>query len=87
MNDGVIGITALVTIAAICSIVSHLLIKQFTISVLVSGLVGALLFQFAAYIHHGHVEPFYLFAAFVSFLVSCIISSIIGCFIFKRRNS
>ncbi|MDO6568165.1 hypothetical protein Q4561_13920 [Alteromonas sp. 1_MG-2023] len=87
MDDGIFGITVLATIATICAIVSHLLIKKFVIAVLVSGLLGALFFQFAAYFHLGHLDPFYLFAAFVSFLISCAVSSIIGLFLIKRANS
>ncbi|AXT38067.1 hypothetical protein D1814_04960 [Alteromonas sp. BL110] len=87
MNDGIFGIAALATIATICSIVTHLLIKKFVIAVFVSGLLSALFFQFAAYFNLGQLDPFYLFAAFASFLISCAISTIIGSVMLKRVNS
>ena len=86
-NDGIFGIAALATIATICSFVSHLFIKKFVIAVFVSGILSASVFQLAAYLNLGQLDPFYLFAAFASFLIGCAISTIIGCLILKRANS
>ena len=87
MNDGIFGIAALATIATICSFVSHLFIKKFVIAVFVSGILSASVFQLAAYLNLGQLDPFYLFAAFASFLISCAISTIIGSVMLKTVNS
>ncbi len=87
MNDGIFGIAVLATIATICSLASHLLIRKFIVAVFVSGLLSASLFQLAAYLNLGQLDPFYLFAALTSFLISCALSSIVGYLIPKRTNS
>ncbi|MCQ8877085.1 hypothetical protein NQT69_03405 [Pseudoalteromonas shioyasakiensis] len=87
MNEGIIGIFVLVTIATISSIASHLLIKQYFVAIVISGLIGTLLFQLSAYLYAGHLDPFFLVTVFVSFLAICVISSLIGLIKMKKNKS
>lgn len=74
MSEGMVGIILLITIAVICSLFFQHVIKHGYVAILVSGLVGTLLFQLAAYLYAGYLEPFFIISVFVSFLFICGIS-------------
>ncbi|WP_137166562.1 hypothetical protein [Salinimonas lutimaris] len=76
MSQGTAGIIVLIAIAVLCSLFFQHVIKRHYVAILVSGLVGTMLFQLAAYLHAGYLDSFFLISVFVSFLVICGISSL-----------
>lgn len=78
MNEGIVGVVALAAIGILCSIASHYFVKNYKSAILLSGFTGAFLFQVVMNIQLKYLDLFAPIVAFISFLMICALSAIIG---------
>lgn len=86
MNEGTAGIFVLIIISIIVSIATHAKIKKFFHAIIISVIIGCIVFQVAAYIHVGYLEPFLIIAVITSSLIVAIISALVGLSFLYFRN-
>jgi presenilin-like A22 family membrane protease len=78
MNEASVGIIVLVSISIIVSVVTHYFSKRYVFALIVSAILASILFQIAAFIHIGYLDPFFIIAFFIGGLIAFGISAIIG---------
>ena len=77
-------------ITVIAAWIFHAHLKKFFIACLLSGLVASTLYQVIGFILFGYLDPFFLIAWIVGFIIATGISALIGIrvqTIKKRKNS
>ena len=78
MDEGTVGLLVLVGCGLIASVISHSLVKRYLLGCLVGAILGDVLFQVAAYVREGHLDPFVAIALITGFVVSFAIALLVG---------
>jgi len=78
MSGSVIAILVLLLIAIVVSALCHTTIRSFFGASIASALISTVLFQFAAYVEFGHLDPFFPIAIFFGALYALVISIPVG---------
>ena len=65
-------------IIVLCSVVAHMLQRRFWFAVAMAACSSALLFQIAAFVHLGHLDPFFMIALAVSLPIGAFGAILIG---------
>jgi len=82
------SILVFVVLVILSSIVSHLLLKSYISAALLASLVAAICFQVFAYIAQGYLDPLFIVAFIVSWLISLVSALVIGIpFLLERKRS
>lgn len=81
MSEGAVGLLVLAAICVVCSIVAHIVVRTFWLATVLTVITAVPLFQFAAYLHKGFLDPFWpiavLTTSFISFAASVVIGAVI----------
>jgi hypothetical protein len=80
------NILVFVVLVILSSIGSHWLLKSYIAAALLASVVAAICFQVFAYIAQGYLDPLFLVAFIVSWLVSFISALLIGIPFFLERK-
>ncbi len=82
------SILVFVVLVILSSIGGHLLLKSYISAALLSSVLAAICFQVFAYIAQGYLDPLFIVAFLVSWLVSFVSSLLIGIpFFLERKRS
>lgn len=85
MDEGTLGIIALVFISIVISLILHLFYKNYTNASFISGILSIIIFLTYAHIVSGP-EKFILIAFFVGGLLSTLISFTVGGIIYAVKK-
>jgi hypothetical protein len=80
------NILVFVVLVILSSIGSHLLLKSYVAAALLASFVAAICFQLFAYVAQGYLDPLFVVAFIVSWLVSLIAALVIGIPFFLERK-
>jgi len=86
MNEEIVGIIVLLALSTLTSILVHYLMSKRTLAVVLSALLGSLLFQFLVYLNQGHLDPFILITFVTSFFIIVLISWLVSIPFSKHRR-
>lgn len=87
MTEGEIGLVVHVAISVGVAVVVHWRERRFLRAVLVSSALATVLFQLAAYVHLGQLDPFFPIAVVVGGVSSAVLSAVVGgAFMLGRRG-
>jgi len=86
MSDGTIGILIFLGISGVVAAVTHWFYRWFIIACLLSAFVATLLFQIAAFLHLGYLEPFFPIAVAVGGSISFVIALVVGTVVRRFRR-
>lgn len=86
MSEGAIGLLVFAAICVACSIAAHMLVRTFWIASALSVVTAVPLFQFAAYLHIGFLDPFWPIAVVTTGVVSLAATVAIGAAIRRIRR-
>jgi hypothetical protein len=76
-----------VAISVVVALVVHWRERRLLRAVLMSSVLATVLFQVAAYVHLGHIDPFFPIAVVVGGVSSAVISAVVGgAFMLGRRG-
>ncbi|UCE61530.1 MAG: hypothetical protein JSU63_07225 [Phycisphaerales bacterium] len=78
MSESMIGLLMLLGIALVVSLLCHALIRRPGLAVVTAGCTTTALFNLAAYLHAGFLDPFFPIAVFVAGLYGCIVAWFVG---------
>jgi len=78
MSEGATGLVVLGVIIIISAFIWHFIVKKFAIAVIGATITSVLLFQVAAYLHAGYIDPFAVIAMLTSGFISLAASLLIG---------
>ena len=78
MNESTMGIIVLLGISATVAIGIHWFYPRFVLACLFSAVAATVLFQAAAYLHLGHLDPFFPIAVVVGGGISFIVALGVG---------
>jgi hypothetical protein len=85
MSESSMGLLILFLTGFLTGIVVNLVIKKFWIAVILSGIIGSVLFHLFAYLHDGPDAILFLpISLVIGAIVNCIIALVIG--LVMRRN-
>jgi hypothetical protein len=87
MSESTIGILVLLGISFVVSAVTHCFCHRFIFACFLSTLVAMLLFQFAVFLHLGHLDPFFLTAVTLGGSISFVIALVVGAVVRQFRQS
>lgn len=87
MSESTIGILILLGISGVVATVTHSLCRRFIIACFLSAFVSTVLFQIAAFLHLGHLDPFVLIALPVGGSISFVIALVVGAVVRRFRRS
>jgi len=81
------SILVFLVLAILSSTLSHYLLKTYVPAAVVSAFITAITFQIVSYLVDGYVDPLFIIAVVVTWLLSFGISLLIGIpFLLERRN-
>ena len=86
MSEGATAMVVFGAIVIVCSVFAHLYQKRFWFAVLIAACSSVVLFQIAAYLNIGRLDPFFIIAVFATFGISSIGAAIIGLAFYLKRN-
>ena len=87
MSEGTTGILILIGISLITALLCHWLIRNYFIAALCALVIADTAFQFAAYLHDGHLDPFFIIALVTGGGIAFAIAVMVGVpFIWIRRK-
>ena len=87
MSEGTVGILVLVGISVSAGLVFHWFIRHYLVASCCAALVADAGFQFAAYLHFGYLDPFFIIAVVVGGGIAFAIAAVIGIpFVLIRRK-
>ena len=82
MTEAQTGIFMLLVISVVVAFFAHALIRKFFLSFLVaciaSAIIASVLFQVAAYLHIGYLDPFFPIAMVISCAIAFGIAAAVG---------
>ena len=78
MDSGIVGILVLLGVSVVVGAFCHAFIRSFTGACTTTALCSTVLFQCAAYLELGYLDPFALIAFFVGAFFALIISIPVG---------
>ena len=80
------SILVFVVLVILSSVGSHLLLKSYIAAALMASVIAAICFQMFAYIAQGYLDPLFLVAFIISWLISFISALVIGIPFFLERK-
>jgi hypothetical protein len=86
VSEGAVGLVVLGVICCACSITAHLLVRSFWLAVVVTVVAAVSLFQLAAYLHIGFLDPFWPIALVTTSVISFMASVGIGVVVRRMRQ-
>jgi hypothetical protein len=86
VSESAVGLIVLGAICFACSITAHLLVPSFWLAVVVTMVASVSLFQFAAYLHIGFLDPFWPIAVVTTSVFSFMASVGIGAVVRRIRQ-
>lgn len=78
MNEAITGIVVLVAVSIFAATLAFLFIRSFWAAEIIAVVFSAALFQAAAYLHVGYLDPFWEIAVVLSAPVVVITCAIVG---------
>ena len=69
MSEAIVGWLVLLSIAVVSAIAWHILLRSFLLATLLATTTSVVLFQIAAYLHVGYLDPFFLIAVATSSVI------------------
>jgi len=87
MSESTIGILILLGISGVVAAVTHCLCRRFIVACFLSAFFATVLFQIAAFLHLGHLDPLVLIAVPVGGSISFVIALIVGAVVRRFRRS
>ena len=86
MSEGMVGLIVLVAISVTAAIIWHAFAKRYFTASIASALMAAVAFQVAAYVHLGHLDPFFPIAVVASLVAAFVIALLVGLPFRARRK-
>lgn len=87
MNEGAIGFLVLIGISVFTALLAHRLIRHYLLASLCAAIIASIGFQFAVYLHLGHLDPFFIIALATGAVVTFLAAALVGVpFIRVRRK-
>ena len=89
MSEATVGWLVLLSIAVVSAIAWHILLRSFLLATLLATTTSAVLFQIAAYLHVGYLDPFFLVAVITSSVICLLITVTVGMLVrsIKGKNN
>jgi hypothetical protein len=87
MSESMIGILILLGISGVAATVTHCFYHRFIGAFFLSAFVATLLFQIAAFLRLGYLDPFFLIAVAVGGSISFVIALVVGAVVRRFRRS
>ena len=88
MSEAAVGMLVLCVTAVVVSATFHIIVRRYALASIAAAVVSSVLFQCFAYIHAGHLDPFFLIAFIVGGALAFGIALIVGIpFLVRRRKS
>ena len=78
MSEATVGWLVLLSIAVGSAIAWHILLRSFLLATLLATSTSVVLFQIAAYLHVGYLDPFFLIAVAISSVICLFVSVAVG---------
>ena len=78
MSEAIVGWLVLLSIAVVSAIAWHILLRSFLLATLLATSTSVVLFQIAAYLHVGYLDPFFLIAVAISSVICLFVSVAVG---------
>ena len=87
MSEGATGFLVLISISVFVALLAHWLIRHYLVASLCAAVMASVGFQFAAYLHLGYLDPFFIIALATGAVVAFAIAALVGIpFIRVRRK-
>ena len=87
MSEGATGFLVLIGISVFTALLFHWFIRNYVIASFCAAVVADIGFQFVAYLHLGHLDPFFIIALVTGGGIAFAIAAIVGIpFIRVRRK-
>lgn len=80
----ILGVAIIGIVTSTCL---HALVKNYVLASVLSGLIGSAIFQFAAYVDLGHLDPFFLIGFAVGALLYFALALLVGLPFRARRRA
>lgn len=88
MSESAVGMLVLCVTTIVVSVLLHAFVRRYPIACIVSAVTSTVLFQCFAYMHAGHLDPFFPIALVVGGALAYGIALIVGIpFLVRRRKS
>lgn len=87
MSEATVGWLVLLSIAVGAALAWHILLRSFLLATLLATTTSVVLFQVAAYLHVGYLDPFYLIAVATSSVVCLFIAVAVGMLVRSGNRS
>jgi len=82
------NILVFVTLSILSSAACHYFFKTYIVAAVLSAFIASISFQIFAYAVVGYLDPFFIVALLVGWLISFFISLLVGLpFLFERRKT
>jgi hypothetical protein len=78
MSEGTVGLIIFVVLAVIAALLWHRFVATYTRALIGATATAVIGFQVAAYIHLGHLDPFFIIAAAASSAPAAAIAFLVG---------
>ena len=78
MSEAIVGWLVLLSIAVVSAIAWHILLRSFLLATLLATTTSVVLFQIAAYLHVGYLDPFFLIAVATSLVICLFVAVAVG---------
>ncbi len=78
MSEAIVGWLVLLSIAVVSAIAWHILLRSFLLATLLATTTSVVLFQIAAYLHVGYLDPFFLIAVATSSVICLFVAVAVG---------
>lgn len=78
MSEAIVGWLVLLFIAVVAALVWHILLRSFLFATLLASTTSVVLFQVAAYLYAGYLDPFFLIAVATSSVICLLVSIVSG---------
>ena len=87
LSEGTTTILILLGISGVVATVTHCFYRRFIGACFLSAFVATLLFQIAAFLRLGYLDPFFLIAVSVGGSISFVIALVVGAVVRRFRRS
>lgn len=86
MTEGAIGIIILLAISGITAVGAHLLLRRYFIAAFLSAVLSTVVFQIAAYLQAGYLDPFWPLSIPASGVLTFAVALLVGLIIRLYRT-
>ena len=78
MSEGAAGFLVLIGISVSAALLAHWLIRRYVLASLCATVIASIGFQFAAYLHLGYLDPFFIIALATGAAVAFAVAALVG---------